>query len=294
MTQSANSAPKASPAQSSGRSPWLLILIFRLLLLGVGGGLAIILGIVLAHFSPNPSPEKPLLLKIMERLDGFENKTVITPVNSGSQPALDTGQQPVQLTAVERQQLQAELKQLQAQQQRLKEGIAYLEAHLDIERPNADLEERLRTISHQLQEEQSANINFPSNLTSASRISGSTGVLAPDGKWKSTLPSDLLFEKDNSILHQDAGLILNEIVADLRGLQGSTILIAAYTDNTGEANYNRQLSFNQAKAVEQYLARTLGDSYHWLAVGYGETQPLATNDSDTQKQRNRRIEIVVN
>lgn len=294
MAQSANSAPKASPAQSKRRSPWLLVLIFRLLLLAVGGGSALILGIVLAHFYPNPSPEKPILLRIIQRFDGFENERVITPVNSSSQPDLESSQELAQLTAVEKQQLQAELKQLQAQQESLQDGIAYLEAQLDIKRPNADLEERLQMISYQLQGGQSASANLSSNQTDAGQVANSTDFLAPDGQWKSTLPSDLLFEKDNSVLRQDAGSILNEIVADLRDLQGETILIAAHTDDTGQAEYNRQLSFSQAKAVKQYLARTLGDSYHWLAVGYGETRPLATNDSDTQKQRNRRIEIVVN
>jgi outer membrane protein OmpA-like peptidoglycan-associated protein len=111
---------------------------------------------------------------------------------------------------------------------------------------------------------------------------------------KVTLPSDVLFEQSNSVLRQEAGLILDKIVADLRNYPASTIRIGAHTDTQGEAEDNRELSFRRAKSVEQYLARTLGKQYRWLVVGYGETRPLVANDTNANEQRNRRVEIAVN
>jgi len=52
VIQSANSEAQTAPKESKGRLSWLVTLVFRLLLLGVGGGLAIILGIILANFYP--------------------------------------------------------------------------------------------------------------------------------------------------------------------------------------------------------------------------------------------------
>jgi outer membrane protein OmpA-like peptidoglycan-associated protein len=117
--------------------------------------------------------------------------------------------------------------------------------------------------------------------------------LVQSGKLKVTLPSDLLFEENNSILRSEASLILDKIVADLRSYPASTILIAAHTDATAATEDNRELSFRRAKAVEQYLAKTLGNQYRWLTVGYGETRPLVPNDTPADKQRNRRVEIAV-
>ncbi len=293
MTQSANSAAKTSPDKSTGRRPWLLVLIFRLLLLGVGGGLALVLGIILANFYPNPNPEKPLLLKMLERLD--KKMPAVSQKNSPTLVASTTTSPPLQLTPVQRQQAQAQLTQLQGQMKQLGEGVANLETQLGSSRPNDVLESRLQAISLQLQgvaapdPGDSSVEGEPTNQPPAS----SESLLQGD-KLKVTLPSDILFEESNSILRPEAGLILDKIIADLRDYPSSTIRIAAHTDTAREDEENRELSFRRAKSIEQYLARALGTQYRWLVVGYGETRPLVANDTNANQQRNRRIEIAVN
>ncbi len=294
MTQSASSAAKTSPDKSTSRHPWLLILIFRLLLLSVGGGLALILGIVLANFYPNRNPEKPILLRVLERLD---NKTPATSPNPSPTLVPDTTNQLPQLTPVERQQAQAQLTQLQAQLKALSDGLVALETQLGISRPNESVvvEARMQTISLQLQGVPPPSSNASSVVnSSANQPAAVSESLFQGDKLKVTLPSDVLFEESNSILRSEAGLILDKIVADLRKYPSSTIRIAAYTDAAGEPEDNRELSFRRAKAVEQYLASALGRQYRWLVVGYGETRPLVANDTDANQQRNRRVEIAVN
>jgi outer membrane protein OmpA-like peptidoglycan-associated protein len=291
VTQSASSAAKTSPDKSTSRHPWLLILIFRLLLLSVGGGLALILGIVLANFYPNRNPEKPILLRVFERLD---NKTPATSPNPSPTLVPDTTNQLPQLTPVERQQAQAQLTQLQAQLKALSDGLVALETQLGISRPNESLEARMQAISLQLQGVSPPSSNASSVVnSSANQPAAVSESLFQGDKLKVTLPSDVLFEESNSILRSEAGLILDKIVADLRKYPSSTIRIA-HTDAAGEAEDNRELSFRRAKAVEQYLASALGKQYRWLVVGYGETRPLVANDTDANQQRNRRVEIAVN
>ena len=283
VTQSTNSDAKTPPKRSNNRQPWLLVLIFRLLLLGVGGGLALISGIVYANFHPNPSPEQPLLLKIFDRLS---SKQSIPPANATATP---TNNPKSQLTPAQKQQAQAQLNKWQGQIKQLGGEIATLETQLGNNVSNQALETRLQAIAFQIQGIAPANSIESSNSTQ----SPTTTAVAPSGSLKVTLPSDLLFEANDNALRQESNLILDKIIADLRDHPASTIRITAHTDDTGETEDNRELSFRRAKAVEQYLAEALGDKYKWLTVGDGATHPLVANDSPTNQQRNRRVEIAV-
>lgn len=291
MSQSASSAAKTSPEKSTSRRPWLLVLIFRLLLLGVGGGLALILGIVLANFYPKQNPERPLLLKVLERLDKI--KPSVSPNPSPNLVPASTNSPP-QLTPVQKQQAQAQLTQLESELKALNDEVATLETQLGTSRPNEALESRVQAIALQLQgvSPPQSNASLVGN-SSTNQVTASSKPLFQADKLKVILPSDVLFEGNNSILRPEAGLILDKIVADLRDYPSSTIRIAAHSDTVGEAEDNRELSYRRAKAVEQYIASALGEKYRWLVVGYGETLPLVANDTSANQQRNRRVEIAV-
>ncbi|NEO99846.1 MAG: OmpA family protein [Symploca sp. SIO2E9] len=291
MTRSPNSAPNTSPNRSTGRSPWLLVLVFRLLLLGVGSGISLILGILFAIIYPNPNPEKPLLPKILKPLDN--QKPTISP-NSNSTPKSTPENLTSQLTTSQRQEAQTKLRQLQAQQQSLRGGILQLEKEIGVSAQDEALEARLETISLQLQAQQASGSDTSSGATgSINQTAASSQTISSADKLKVTLPSDVLFEENSSTLRPDAGLILDKIVADLRKTPKSTIRIAVHTKVAAKAQENRKLSFSRAKAVEQYLASALDDQYRWLVVGYGETRPLVSNDTDANGRRNRRVEISV-
>lgn len=281
MTQFTNPEAKTPPKKSNNRPPWLLVLIFRLLLLGVGGGLALISGIVYANFYPNPQPKQPLLFKVLDRLS---SKQSISPANAS--PATSENNPQSQLTPEEKQQAQAQLNTLQGKVKQLSSEIAALEKQLGNNVSNQGLETRLQAIALQVQGIPPDAIKN-SNSTQSAKAS-----LVQSGKLKVTLPSDILFAQ-NDTLRPESNLILDKIIADLREYPASTIRITAHTDDTGETQDNRELSFRRAKAVENYLANALGDKYNWLTEGDGATRPLVPNDSPTNQQRNRRVEIAV-
>jgi len=291
VTRSTRSTAKTSPEPPRSRRPWLLIFVFRLLLLSVGGGLAFILGIAFAQSYPNPKPEKPLVVKLWER---FVNKMdAVSPTSTPATSEPQTHQSPAELTPVQRQQVAAQLNQMQAQVKGLNDSVATLEDQLGISRSDEPLEERLQELKLQLQGV-TASSEKASSVASRSTESGVAlaAFFVQAEKLKVTLPSDSLFEPDNSLLRPEAGLILDKVIADLRDSSSSTILIAAHTD-AKDADDDRELSFRRAKAVEQYLARALGDRYRWLVIGYGGTRPVVANDTSANQQRNRRIEIAV-
>ena len=108
-----------------------------------------------------------------------------------------------------------------------------------------------------------------------------------------TLPSDVLFDTGSISLRAGTNAILDNLVADLRNYEGATVRVAGHTDNVGEVADNRNLSFARAQAVANYLSNVLGEKYHWVAIGYGDSRPSVDNGSDANRQRNRRIEVAI-
>lgn len=78
-------------------------------------------------------------------------------------------------------------------------------------------------------------------------------------------------------------------VADLLVTKNFTLKLAGHTDNTGSAVLNMKLSKDRAEAVRQYLVTKGANASRIESVGYGSTQPIATNKTATGRQQNRRV-----
>ncbi|NLC71456.1 MAG: OmpA family protein [Desulfuromonadaceae bacterium] len=71
------------------------------------------------------------------------------------------------------------------------------------------------------------------------------------------------------------------------------MLLAGHTDSIGSDAYNQKLSERRANAVRNYLIQNFNiDSKKLVAKGYGESKPIATNDTEAGRQKNRRVEII--
>ena len=78
--------------------------------------------------------------------------------------------------------------------------------------------------------------------------------------------------------------------AELKG----TIYIHGYTDNLGSAKSGLELSKQRAQAVAQYLRSALGGyTIAITAIGHGEASPIASNDTEAGRQKNRRVTITL-
>ena len=71
------------------------------------------------------------------------------------------------------------------------------------------------------------------------------------------------------------------------------VTVTGYTDSRGTAEGNKRLSKGRAEAVRAYLVQHGGNPDHITAVGRGEADPIASNDSDAGRSKNRRVEITV-
>lgn len=271
-------------SKSTKISRWPLVLLYRLLLLGIGGGLAWFLGMVIANFYPNPNPQMPLVLQLLgSKETNSKNNGASRSRVSSVLAASPTPQMPPQ----KRQQLQTQLQQLQTQMKALSDRTTEIERQFGRPRPTEVLETRLQDISEQLQA-----ASLPANPNdNTNRRAGGQGMLQTS-VLKVTLPSEVLFQDNYSILRSEASLILDKVVGDLN-YPKATIIIGAHTNDVGQAEDNRELSYRRARAIEQYLSRTLGDRYQWVVVGYGASRPLVENNSSLNRQRNQRIEITI-
>jgi len=73
----------------------------------------------------------------------------------------------------------------------------------------------------------------------------------------------------------------------------TSVTVVGYTDNTGSAQHNRELSQRRARSVEGYLLSKDVSAARVVAYGKGEAEPRASNDSSVGRRANRRVEILV-
>lgn len=87
--------------------------------------------------------------------------------------------------------------------------------------------------------------------------------------------------------------LLNSLASAANQCKSYRIRVEGHTDSEGDAGYNQNLSEERARAVRAYLADNGVEVDRLTAVGFGETNPIATNDTREGKAANRRIEFVV-
>ncbi len=102
----------------------------------------------------------------------------------------------------------------------------------------------------------------------------------------------ILFDFDRATLQQGSNKQLQDVVTLLASNPELRLEIQGHTDSDGSADYNLQLSQRRAESVRQYLLLFGVDPARLQAKGYGEAMPVAPNDSDENKAKNRRVELV--
>ena len=240
-------------------------MVFRLLLLGVSSPIAFIIGIAIAFVYPARNPPAPWIVQVGQR----PFRPLTRQWWQGNAPV-----QLIPLSSEQRQQGQQELQQLKSELSRWSDRLTLLENRLNRPLPEKNIETRLNLLEQQL---------FPQSATSGD----------DRATFLVTLPSDRLFAEDRTSLNPTQSELLDSIIADLRNYPGSIVQITAYTDNLGDGQENLELSLQQTATVYDYLYPGLGDDYNFVRVGYGETRPIVPNDSEINRQRNRRVEITI-
>ena len=110
---------------------------------------------------------------------------------------------------------------------------------------------------------------------------------------KITFASGILFEIDKSSLQPAAQENLTNLATILNKYSDTEVLIEGHTDNTGSNDHNMDLSIRRAQSVANYLESQEVTPIRFRTMGYGEDQPIASNETIDGRSQNRRVEIAI-
>ncbi|MEX0289442.1 MAG: OmpA family protein [Flavobacteriaceae bacterium] len=114
------------------------------------------------------------------------------------------------------------------------------------------------------------------------------------GAMRMNLDSAVLFETGSHILKEEGILAIKELALQMKNLSKGSIRIEGHTDDVGGSQSNQELSKKRAASVAAELKKAItSPKFRWEEKGYGESQPLVLNDSDENRAKNRRVEILV-
>lgn len=104
----------------------------------------------------------------------------------------------------------------------------------------------------------------------------------------------LTFDSGKSEIRPQAFDLLGKVEKAIDVFPQSELIIEGHTDAYGGDEFNQKLSQERAESVQQYMINAMRiPSYRLIATGYGETRPIASNETESGRERNRRIDIVV-
>ncbi|HJT17821.1 MAG TPA: OmpA family protein [Thermoanaerobaculia bacterium] len=108
-----------------------------------------------------------------------------------------------------------------------------------------------------------------------------------------SVQNEVLFDFNSSALRSASRTALSQMADVFEKYPNTTLAVEGFTDSTGTAAYNQRLSERRADSVAAYLENLGIPGARMETIGYGESQPRATNSTAEGRQENRRVEIHV-
>ncbi len=102
----------------------------------------------------------------------------------------------------------------------------------------------------------------------------------------------ILFDTDSDVIRSESRPVLEEVLSVFKGEPEWKLTIEGHTDATGSDTHNQTLSQKRAEAVAAYLRSGGIDAGRLKTVGFGESKPVADNDTELGRAQNRRVELV--
>ena len=139
---------------------------------------------------------------------------------------------------------------------------------------------------------QSADQANQTATQASNRVTSLAGTVENLDNYKSVSETTVLFGFDKSQLTRKDRQTLDDFAANLQSQKHYIIQVEGYTDSTGPADYNYQLSQRRADVVIQYLATKYSVPAHKIfLIGLGKDNPVAQNTSASGRAKNRRVDV---
>jgi outer membrane protein OmpA-like peptidoglycan-associated protein len=114
-----------------------------------------------------------------------------------------------------------------------------------------------------------------------------------EAKVNITFDSGFFFDVNKAELKPDTVANLNKLAEIMQKYPDTNIVVEGHTDSAGKDDYNMKLSEKRAKSVSGYLEQQKVASSRMTVNWYGESKPIASNDTEEGKKQNRRVEISI-
>ncbi len=203
----------------------------------------------------------------------------------GTQPVADDALVSIESLIEERDALRRDVARRVAENDRLVRGIDSLDARL------AQLELREAAVSAELRDRQRRERQFREVEAIFTPSEGE--VLRSEGRLILRL-AGLSFPSGSVEIRPENFAVLTKVQRVIREFPEARIVVEGHTDSQGNESLNQSLSRRRAIAVREYLLANIAMSADRItAVGYGESRPVAPNDTEAGRTRNRRIEITL-
>ena len=108
-----------------------------------------------------------------------------------------------------------------------------------------------------------------------------------------TFASGLLYDYDSDIVKSTARQNLTTLASSLEKYPNTDLVVVGHTDAQGSDSYNMTLSEKRAAAATNFLVSQGVSRARLRSVGRGESEPVASNDTEADRQKNRRVEIAI-
>jgi len=203
----------------------------------------------------------------------------------GIEPVVDDGLTAIQSLYDERDGLQSDLEARAQEIERLESQVDSIDARL------AEIEQREATVAAELRERQRRE----------RRLREVQAVFTPE-EGEALLAENrlilrlvgLTFASGSAEIRPENFSLLTKVQRVVREFPESAIAVEGHTDSQGNEAMNQELSRRRAIAVREYLLQNMAISADRItAVGYGESRPVAPNDTEAGRAKNRRIEITL-
>ncbi|WP_251360101.1 OmpA family protein [Kangiella sp. TOML190] len=119
------------------------------------------------------------------------------------------------------------------------------------------------------------------------------GVQRDGDRINLIMPGDITFETNRYDIQGNFYPVLNSVAKVLYKYKDTDLEVAGFTDSTGSDAYNQQLSEKRADSVAGYLRGQQVAPQRLRSVGLGEAYPIASNDTESGRARNRRVELKI-
>ncbi|RYG05559.1 MAG: OmpA family protein, partial [Chitinophagaceae bacterium] len=139
----------------------------------------------------------------------------------------------------------------------------------------------------------SENFNLDSMVRAGNRVIHKDLYLVPIEIGSVVRLNNVFFDFDKYDLRPESFVELDRVVKLLKENPTIEIEMSAHTDSKGSDEYNFRLSDNRAKSVRQYIISKGISESRIISQGYGETRPEVPNDTDENRQINRRVEFKI-